>query len=642
MPSFLKGKIMKPWLVQHKIQLSIVAVFFIFMDYLSYLFRVTASGNAVSGIQYLFEKPSLLLWAFPISLHPSDLLIALISSVMLLLFLLERQQNRKKFRKGQEHGSARWGKPKQDLKGMYDSDEDENNIILSSETRLVLNDKGVRADLRRNKNVLVVGGSGSGKTRFVVKPNIMQMNADFVITDPKGTIINEVGYILKKKRNYKIKIFNLINLEKSMCYNPFSYIKDEKDILKVIDTIIRNTSPGTDNKEDFWVKAERLLYQAYISVILEYFPDDEKHLGTLVELLQMSHTSMNDENYKNSIDLMFEEIEENAPDSFAAKQYRAYKLAAGETAKSILISCAARLSPVNIPAVRNLLSKDELKLDKLGNDNRPNALFVIIPDTDPTFNFIISIMYSQMFNLLATIADEEYGGSMPRHIRFLLDEFANIGEIPNFDKLIATIRSRNISAMPILQALSQLKTIYKDNSETIIGNCDSFIFLGGKETSTVKSLSEWLGKETIDDFNISRTRSQTDSYGQNYSKLGRDLMTQDEILTMPSDECIVMIRGMSPFKDKKYDITKHPMYTYHGEFGGKYWFDVATYLQKLRAKRKKALQETVENSNADSAQSENTENSISDGEHVITAEEVFFARDANRTFQTTLSEIRNS
>lgn len=639
MPSFLKGKIMKLWFIQRRIQLSIIAVFFIFIDYLSYFFRFTASGNAVLGIRYLFEKPSLLLLAFPISLHPRDLLFASILSIMLFLFLLERQRNRKKFRKGQEHGSAQWGKPKQDLKGMYDSAEDENNIILSSETRLVLNDKGVRADLRRNKNVLVVGGSGSGKTRFVVKPNIMQMNADFVITDPKGTIINEVGYILKKKRNYKIKIFNLINLEKSMCYNPFSYIKDEKDILKVIDTIIRNTSPGTDNKEDFWVKAERLLYQAYIAVILEYFPEDERNLGTLVDLLQMSQTSMSDENYKNSIDLMFEEIEENAPDSFAAKQYRAYKLAAGETAKSILISCAARLSPINIPAVRNLLSKDELKLDKLGNDNRPNALFVIIPDTDPTFNFIISIMYSQMFNLLATIADEEYGGSMPRHIRFLLDEFANIGEIPNFDKLIATIRSRNISAMPILQALSQLKTIYKDNSETIIGNCDSFIFLGGKETSTVKSLSEWLGKETIDDYNISRTRSQSDSYGQNYSKLGRDLMTQDEILTMPSDECIVMIRGMSPFKDKKYDITKHPMYTYHGEFGGKYWFDVSTYLQKLRAKRKKTLKEEGENPNEESGQ--NDESQISNAEHVITAEEVFFSSDVNRVFQTSLSQVKD-
>ncbi len=639
MPSFLKGKIMKLWFIQRRIQLSIVAVFFIFIDYLSYFFRFTASGNAVLGIRYLFEKPSLLLLAFPISLHPRDLLVASLLSIMFFLFLLERQRNRKKFRKGQEHGSARWGKPKQDLKGMYDSAEDENNIILSSETRLVLNDKGVRADLRRNKNVLVVGGSGSGKTRFVVKPNIMQMNADFVITDPKGTIISEVGYILKKKRNYKIKIFNLINLEKSMCYNPFSYIKDEKDILKVIDTIIRNTSPGTDNKEDFWVKAERLLYQAYIAVILEYFPEDERNLGTLVDLLQMSQTSMSDENYKNSIDLMFEEIEENAPDSFAAKQYRAYKLAAGETAKSILISCAARLSPINIPAVRNLLSKDELKLDKLGNDNRPNALFVIIPDTDPTFNFIISIMYSQMFNLLATIADEEYGGSMPRHIRFLLDEFANIGEIPNFDKLIATIRSRNISAMPILQALSQLKTIYKDNSETIIGNCDSFIFLGGKETSTVKSLSEWLGKETIDDYNISRTRSQSDSYGQNYSKLGRDLMTQDEILTMPSDECIVMIRGMSPFKDKKYDITKHPMYTYHGEFGGKYWFDVSTYLQKLRAKRKKTLKEEDENPNEESGQ--NDESQISNAEHVITAEEVFFSSDVNRVFQTSLSQVKD-
>lgn len=505
----------------------------------------------------------------------------MLSGAMAYFFLLERQQNRKKFRKGKEHGSAQWGNPNKDLKGMYDEKDENNNIILSENVCLMLDDKDSPPKLRRNKNVLVVGGSGSGKTRFIVKPNIMQMNADFVITDPKGGIVNEVGYLLRKEGNYKIKVFNLIHLEKSMRYNPLSYIRNEQDILRLIDTIIRNTS-GADNKEDFWVKAERLLYQSYIAVILDRFPKEEQHLGALLDLLQISHTSMSDENYKNAIDIMFDEIEEEEPNNFAAKQYRAYKLAAGETAKSILISCAARLAALNIPSVRELLQNDELHLEKLGNDKRPNALFVIISDTDPSLNFLVAIMYSQLFNLLCTIADEKFGGAMPRHIRFLLDEFANIGEIPNFEKLIATIRSRNISAMPILQALSQLKSIYKDSSDTIIGNCDSFIFLGGKETSTVKSLSEWLGKETIDDYNLSRSRGQGESFGQNYTKLGRELMTQDEILTMPRDECLVMILGLNPFRDKKFDITKHKMYRYHGEFGRKYWFDVSRYLYHLR------------------------------------------------------------
>ncbi|MBG9510705.1 conjugal transfer protein TraG, partial [Bacillus thuringiensis] len=439
------------------------------------------------------------------------------------------------------------------------------------------------------KNVVVIGGSGSGKTRFVVKPNLLQMNASFVVTDPKGTIVNEIGMVLKNIGKYKIKIFNTENFYKSMRYNPLVYVYNEQDILKLVNTIIVNTEgEGAKKGEDFWVKAERLLYQAYLSLIISKFPKEEQHLGTLIDLISYSTVKEDDENYKNPLDYMFEKLEKEDSTHFAVKQYKLYKLAAGKTAKSILISCGARLAPLNIPALRDLLSKDELDLDTLGNKGRKTALFIIVPDTDDTFNFIVSIMYSQLFNRLCRIANEEHRGSLPTHVRFILDEFANIGQIPNFEKLIATIRSRNISATIILQAFAQLKDIYKDKANIIDGNCDTSIFLGGKEKTTIKSLSEELGKETINDYNESKTRSNNDSFGQNYSKLGRSLMTQNELLTMERDECIVQIIGKKPFKDKKYDITKHPRYKFHSQ-GEKYWFDINKYLEALRTPREPIL-----------------------------------------------------
>jgi len=496
--------------------------------------------------------------------------------------VIDKKNNKKKYKKGAEHGSAQWGSVQKDLKNMYDENDQYNNIIFSKNTKLRLDDKDAPFDVRRNKNVTVIGGSGSGKTRFIVKPNMLQMNASFVVTDPKGTIVNELGMALKNVGKYKIKIFNTINFAKSMRYNPLKYVYNEQDILKLVNTIMANTEgEGSKKGEDFWVKAERLLYQAYLSLIVSKFPKDEQHLGTLIDLISYSTVKEDDEDYKNPIDYLFEELEKEDNTHFAVKQYKLYKNAAGKTAKSILISCGARLAPLNIPALRDLISKDELNLDTLGDQGRKTALFVIVPDTDSTFNFIVSIMYSQLFNMLCTIADEKHRGSLPTHVRFILDEFANIGLIPNFEKLIATIRSRNISATIILQTLSQLKPIYKDSADTIIGNCDTSIFLGGKEKSTIKSLSEELGKETINDYNESKTLSNNDSFGQNYSKLGRELMTQDELLTMERDTCIVQIIGKRPFKDKKYDLHQHPRYKFHSD-GKKYWFDIDKYLEALK------------------------------------------------------------
>lgn len=573
---------MKTFIEDNKVKVIFIGIMFLLINWLSYYFRVTYSNDFLNAFNYLFTDFFILFRAFPLSLNITDISVSFGFLVVIIMLIIDKQNNKKNYRSG-SHGSAKWGVPAKDLKGMYDEKDNYRNIIFSQNTQKALLNEGISPKLRRNNNVLVVGGSGSGKTRFMLKPNIMQTNADYVVTDPKGTILNETGYILRKS-NYKIKVLNLIDFDKSMRYNPFHYIRNEQDILKVVDTIIKNTSG--DSKEDFWVKAERLLYQAYIGVILQEFPKEEQHLGTVVDLLELSITKENDEDYKNAIDDMFDELAEIDPNSFCVKQYRQFKLAAGETTKSILISCGARLAPINIPAVRHLLSADEIDIDKIGSDNRPNALFVIIPDTDSTFNFIVSIMYSQMFNLLCTIADNDYGGEMPRHIRFMLDEFANIGEIPNFDKLIATIRSRNISATVILQTLAQLKSIYKDSADTITGNCDTFIFLGGKEEGTLKMLSSQLGKETIDDYNTSKTRSNSDSYGQNYSKLGRELMTVDELQTMDRSKCIVMILGLNPFKDDKYDIVKHPKYHMHANgIDSKYWFDYPKYLENLRKPR---------------------------------------------------------
>lgn len=573
---------MKEKISENKIQLILTLIIFIFINYLSYYFRFIAD-NVIDGLNYLFEHPSVLLNAFPISFNYVDLLISFIVAVVFLVFILEKKANQRKFRKGEEHGSAAWGNPKKDLKGMYDEKDFFNNIIFSQNTSIRLNDKNAPFDKRRNKNVVVIGGSGSGKTRFFVKPNLLQMNASFVVTDPKGTIINELGMALKNVGKYKIKVFNTINFEKSMKYNPLAYVKNEEDILILVDTIIANTK-GEGDKDDFWVKAEKLLYQAYLSLIISKFRKEEQHLGTLIDLISYSTVREDDENFKNAVDYLFEALEKEDPNHFAVKQYRGFKLAAGKTAKSILISCATRLAPLNIPSIRSLISEDELRLDTLGDTGRKTALFIIVPDTNSTFNFLIAIMYSQLFNMLCRIADEKYKGSLPCHVRFMLDEFANIGTIPNFEKLIATIRSRNISASIILQTFAQLKALYKDNAETIMGNCDTSIFLGGKEKTTLKMLSEELGKETIADYNISRTRSQNDSFGVNYTKLGRALMTEDELQRLPRDTCIVQIQGVRPFKDLKYDLAKHPYYKFHSQ-GNKYWFDVEKYLQTIRKQK---------------------------------------------------------
>ncbi|EOO22156.1 VirD4-like conjugal transfer protein, CD1115 family [Bacillus cereus] len=566
---------------ENKIYIILGVILFILLNYLFYYFRVTFAGNELVALDYLFSEPQYLLYAFPLSFNAIDFFVPMIIAAFAVFVLIDKKNNKKKYKKGAEHGSAQWGSVQKDLKNMYDEEDEYNNILFSQNTKIRLDDKDAPFEVRRNKNVVGIGGSGSGKTRFLLKPNLLQMNASFVVTDPKGTIVNEVGMALKNIGKYKIKIFNTINFAKSMRYNPLEYVYNEQDILKLVRTIMANTEgEGAQKGEDFWIKAERLLYQAYLSLIVSKFPKEEQHLGTLVDLISYSTVKEDDEDYKNPLDYLFEELEKEDSTHFAVKQYKLYKNAAGKTAKSILISCGARLAPLNIPALRDLISKDELALDTLGEKGRKTALFIIVPDTDDTFNFLVAIMYSQLFNMLCTIADEKHRGSLPTHVRFLLDEFANIGKIPNFDKLIATIRSRNISATIILQTLSQLKTIYKDNADTIVGNCDTSIFLGGKERSTVKALSEELGKETIDDSNENRTRSNNDSFGLNHSKLGRELMTTDELLTMDRDTCIVQIIGKRPFKDKKYDITKHPRYKFHSD-GKKYWFDIGKYLEAL-------------------------------------------------------------
>ncbi|MGG0284313.1 type IV secretory system conjugative DNA transfer family protein [Peribacillus butanolivorans] len=580
-------------LKENKVYIVLGVIVYILLNYLFYYFRVTFAADPLAGFNYLFSEPKYLLYAFPLSVNAIDFFVPLIVVAFAALAITDKRKNRKKFKKGVEHGSAKWGEVKTDLKNMYDEKNQYNNIIFSQNTRIRLDDKNAPFDTRRNKNVVAIGGSGSGKTRFVIKPNMLQMNASFVCTDPKGTIVNEIGMALKNIGKYKIKILNTVNFSRSMRYNPLAYVENEQDILKLVETIIANTGGKGGGDQDFWVKSEKLLYQSYLSLIISKFPKEEQNLGTLIDLLSYSTVREDDEDFKNPIDYLFEALEKEDSSHFAVKQYRAYKLAAGKTAKSILISCATRLAPLNIPAVRDLLSKDELDLKTLGDKGRKTALFVIVPDTDATFNFIVAIMYSQLFNMLCTIADEKYKGSLPTHVRFMLDEFANIGLIPNFEKLIATIRSRNISATIILQAMSQLKTIYKESADTIIGNCDTSIFLGGKEPETVKALSEELGKETIDDYNESKTRSNNDSFGQNYSKLGRDLMTRDELLRMERDQCIVQIIGKRPFKDKKYDITKHPRYKYHSD-DKKYWFDIDKYLAALQKQQSKNNDHTAE------------------------------------------------
>lgn len=508
------------------------------------------------------------------SLNPRDLLVGISVAATVKLIVYSKGKNKKKYRQGKEYGSARWGESK-DI-APYIDPKFENNVLITNTERLTMNSRPKNPKYARNKNVLVIGGSGSGKTRFYVKPNLMQMHSSYVVTDPKGTLVLECGKMLYEN-GYDIKILNTINFKKSMKYNPFAYLRSEKDILKLVQTIIANTKgDGEKAGEDFWVKAEKLYYTALIGYIYYEAPEEEKNFKTLLDMIDASEVREDDETYMNPIDRLFEVLEKREPTHFAVKQYKKYKLAAGKTAKSILISCGARLAPFDIRELRELMSEDELELDKIGD--RKTALFVIISDTDDTFNFVVSIMYSQLFNLLCDKADDVYGGRLPVHVRCLLDEFANIGLIPKFEKLIATIRSREISASIILQAQSQLKAIYKDHADTIVGNCDSTLFLGGKEKTTVKELSETLGKETIDLYNTSETRSNQKSFGLNYQKTGKELMSQDEITVMDGGKCIYQLRGVRPFLSDKFDITKHKNYKLLEDYDKKNLFDVEEYL----------------------------------------------------------------
>ena len=514
------------------------------------------------------------------SFHPADLLIGIAGAVIVRLAVYFKGKNAKKYRKGMEYGSARWGGA-EDIKPYVDP-VFENNVLLTQTERLTMNSRPKQPKYARNKNILVIGGSGSGKTRFFVKPNLMQMHSSYVVTDPKGTVLIECGKLLQQKGGYKIKVLNTINFKKSMKYNPFAYLRSEKDILKLVNTIIANTKgDGEKSGEDFWVKAEKLYYTALIGYIWYEAPEDEKNFTTLLEMINASEAREDDEDFQNPVDLMFERLEEKDPEHFAVKQYKKYKLAAGKTAKSILISCGARLAPFDIRELRDLMETDEMELDTIGD--RKTALFVIISDTDDTFNFVVSILYTQLFNLLCDKADDEYGGRLPVHVRCLLDEFANIGQIPKFEKLIATIRSREISASIILQSQSQLKAIYKDNADTIVGNCDTTLFLGGKEKTTLKEISEILGKETIDSFNTSETRGRELSHGLNYQKLGKELMTQDEIAVMDGGKCILQLRGVRPFFSDKFDITKHPNYKYLSDADKKNTFDMEKHLRRRPA-----------------------------------------------------------
>lgn len=549
-------------------------IFFWIFDKLSYAVRLSEENiliSVVKGVSELTKAPLL-------SFHFTDISIGVIGTLAVKGILYLRSKDAKKFRKGIEYGSARWGTP-EDIKPYIDEDFF-SNILLTNTERLTMNSRPKNPKFARNKNVLVIGGSGSGKTRFFVKPNLMQMTTSYCVTDPKGTILVECGKMLQKG-GYKIRSLNTINFKKSMHYNPFAYIRSEKDILKLVNVIIANTKgDGEKSGEDFWVKAERLLYCALIGYIYYEAPEEEKNFITLLDLINASEAREDDENYKSPVDMLFDRLAEREPEHFAVKQYVKFKQAAGKTLKSILISCGARLAPFDIKELRDLMEYDELELDTLGDEK--TALFVIISDTDDTFNFVVAIMYSQLFNLLCDKADNEYGGRLPVHVRCLLDEFSNIGQIPKFEKLIATIRSREISACIILQAQSQLKAIYKDNADTIIGNCDTTLFLGGKEKSTLKELSETLGKETIDMYNTSETRSNQNSYGTNYQKLGKELMSQDELSVMDGGKCILQLRGVRPFLSDKYDITKHPRYKMLSDYDKKNAFDMEKYMKRKK------------------------------------------------------------
>ena len=545
----------------------------------SFLYRNSPGEDIGNKLLYAMEHADRILTGLQPSFNWCDMLTGIVAAVILKLLVWQKQSDAKKLRKGIEYGSARWGNA-EDIKP-YMSEDPWMNIPLTATEALTMESRPKQPKYARNKNIVVIGGSGSGKTRFFVKPSVMQMNCSMVITDPKGTLIEECGKMLakgppKKDKNgnimkdksgkvihepYVIKVLNTINFSKSLHYNPFAYIRSEKDILKLVTTIIVNTKgEGEKASEDFWVKAEKLLYTALIAFIWYEGKEEEKNLNTLLDLLNESETREEDETYQNPVDMLFEELEAKEPQHFAVRQYKKYKMAAGKTAKSILISCGARLAPFDIAELREIMSYDEMELDKIGD--RKTALFLIMSDTDTTFNFVIAMLQSQLFNLLCDKADDVYGGRLPVHVRVIADEFANIGQIPQFDKLIATIRSREISASIILQSQSQLKAMYKDSADTILGNCDTTLFLGGKEKTTLKEMSELLGKETIDLYNTSETRSNQKSFGLNYQKTGKQLMTEDEIAVMDGGKCILQIRGARPFFSDKYDITKHKNYRF--------------------------------------------------------------------------------
>ena len=550
-----------------------------YADRAFFLYRNSPGEDMGNKLLYAMEHADRIFAGFVLSNNWKDLLAGIVVAVVLKVLVWQKQADAKKLRKGIEYGSARWGTA-EDIKP-YMSEDPWMNIPLTATEALTMESRPKQPKYARNKNIVVIGGSGSGKTRFFVKPSVMQMNCSMVITDPKGTLIEECGKMLakgppKKDKNgnimkdksgkvvhepYVIKVLNTINFSKSLHYNPFAYIRSEKDILKLVTTIIVNTKgEGEKASEDFWVKAEKLLYTALIAFIWYEGDEEEKNLNTLLDLLNESETREEDETYQNPVDMMFQELEERDPQHFAVRQYKKYKMAAGKTAKSILISCGARLAPFDIAELRGIMSYDEMELDKIGD--RKTALFLIMSDTDTTYNFVIAMLQSQLFNLLCDKADDVYGGRLPVHVRVIADEFANIGQIPQFDKLIATIRSREISASIILQSQSQLKAMYKDSADTILGNCDTTLFLGGKEKTTLKEMSELLGKETIDLYNTSETRSNQKSFGLNYQKTGKQLMTEDEIAVMDGGKCILQIRGARPFFSDKYDITKHKNYRF--------------------------------------------------------------------------------
>ena len=561
-------------------------------------FRIAEGSNLSEKLQYLvigggfgaaFSNP------MP-SLHPMDILAGIAIGGALKLAVYLKGKNAKKFRQGEEYGSARWG-THEDIEPFVDPKFSEN-VILSQTERITMSSRPSQPKYARNKNVLVVGGSGSGKTRFFIKPNLLQLHSSYVVTDPKGGLINEVGNALYKN-GYRMKVFNTINFKKSMHYNPFAYLHSEKDVLKLVTTLIANTKGEGKGGDEFWEKAEKLLYTALIGYIWKEAPEEEQNFTTLLEFINAMEVREDDEEFKNPVDLMFDELAEREPDHFAVRQYAKYKLAAGKTAKSILVSCGARLACFDIAELREITAYDELELDTLGDEK--TALFLIMSDTDGTFNFLISMVYTQLFNLLCEKADDVYGGRLPIHVRCLIDECANIGQIPNLEKLVATIRSREISACLVLQAKSQLKAIYKDHADTIIGNMDSQIFLGGSEQTTLKDLNASLGKETIDTYNTSDTRGNSPSYGMNYQKLGHDLMSIDELAVMDGGKCIVQVRGVRPFFSDKYDLTKHPNYHLTADADKKNWFDVEKFLHrrlKLKAEDKYTVVDlTAEESN---------------------------------------------